>query len=120
MYEYTCACILNIFVGFGVVSVWFRFGFGLFVPKEKAFAASASTVSYKVISTILVKSSMITSIINCRHNTSLRSLTFLGKLYIYMRFQMCKHFVVVFKTQKKHTTLQLKMYSKGCKNAKYE
>lgn len=28
---------------------------------------------------------------------------------------MCKHFVVVFKAQKKHTTLQVKMYTNGCK-----
>lgn len=33
---------------------------------------------------------------------------------------MCEHFVVVFKAQKKHTALQVKMYTNGCKNAKYE
>lgn len=33
---------------------------------------------------------------------------------------MCKHSVVVFKAQKNHTTLQVKMYLNGCKNAKYE
>lgn len=90
---------------------------GGFFVQEQAFAASASTVFYKVISAILMKSNLIASLVTCWTNTSLKSLNPTGKCYIQTRFQ---HFVVVFKTQKTPTTLQVKMYSNGCQNAQWE
>lgn len=64
-----------------------------------------------------MKSNLIASLVTCWTNTSLKSLNPTGKCYIQTRFQ---HFVVVFKTQKTPTTLQVKMYSNGCQNAQWE
>lgn len=61
------------------VLLWF--GLVLFV-QEQAFAANASTISYKFIWVMLVKSNLTASIINYWHNTPLSSLTLFGKLFM--------------------------------------
>lgn len=68
-----------------------------------------------------MKSNLIASIINCWYNTSLSLLPLLGKHLCKTASRHVKILWLCFNHRKKtHTVLQVKMYSNGFKNARYD